>query len=701
MTAVLLTVAMAVWAQNVVSGTATGMNGRATIAYTFSGGEVKKKEVLHNRYANNKQHVYECDILEGEVINLSASIVSVPEGLKEVTVYHSFDHSFTRKMIIEKADHSINFQYTATSADVGGMTTDVSVYLTGELYILRIKWHVIRKPNTTTTPMNPEATPGPMKGTMERLGMKMEYSCSNGVVTKKNEPVLNDTLMIVYISGEIKAGETLKVSCKGTIDDMVYKANEDWNNHYEKRLYIPVQRIRYWALSGGSEPKAKEIKGKDPVTQSITVPQNVSAIRVDVEYSIFTGYAHMVLRCQMRWDVVKRYAAPDAKKNGTYKDVAADNVCPECKGKFSGYYIGDNTTPDNENYIVCENGGKKRSIKQYFNPIYLNDKVVTGRRTATIARFGNLHWYSNFYIQWNTEVLCKKKPYYFTFNNTRRKIDGTHLYVKGGLGYSGADDEVVEELRPDGLDGTGKFVIHLANCTLEPLGTAFVARENGNTSEAYLLHGSLKATYASDKTYTLKPGQASLIDKEGKIKVKKIDVNKVAQEYGVRLPGSTTTTSSVGQTFTASNISFRILSAKTVEIIGVRGTSKTIKIPAQVKHSSKTYSVVGIAKNAFANQTQLTTINIPKTVRAIAEDAFLNTGLTQVTISGDKVSIVKNAFRDCKKLTLATVNGKEPQCSPDAFNGCSAMKELRIKGISESNNGKKLNGTNAVIKVIK
>jgi hypothetical protein len=65
------------------------------------------------------------------------------------------------------------------------------------------------------------------------------------------------------------------------------------------------------------------------------------------------------------------------------------------------------------------------------------------------------------------------------------------------------------------------------------------------------------------------------------------------------------------------------------------------------------------------------------------------------------VSIVKNAFRNCEKLIVVTLKGKKSACSPDAFIGCTNMKELRIKGISESNNGRMLNGTNAVIKVIK
>ena len=261
----------------------------------------------------------------------------------------------------------------------------------------------------------------------------------------------------------------------------------------------------------------------------------------------------------------------------------------------------------------------------------------------------------------------------------------------------------------------GKFLKHVekepefetSTCQAKPTGTIFVLEDDGSTSRVYLLQGSMDVTSRkTNKKVTLKPGQVSTVTKDGKQKIQKFDVKSAAQKYGIttaELQGIATTTGTTGLVFTADKLHYKILSAKTVEVTGeVRGTyNGHVKIPAKVKHNGVEYSVVGIGKQAFANQTKMTGVEIPTSIRGIAEDAFLNTGLTQVVIPGDEVSIVKNAFRNCKKLTVALCSGKKPQCSPDAFTGCSAMKELRIRGISESNNGKKLNGTNAVIKVIK
>lgn len=168
-------------------------------------------------------------------------------------------------------------------------------------------------------------------------------------------------------------------------------------------------------------------------------------------------------------------------------------------------------------------------------------------------------------------------------------------------------------------------------------------------------------------------------------------------------PNPQTTTGNSGLVFKYNNLHYKILSGKTVEVTGeVRSVCKgRVEIPNIVKHNDKTYKVVGIGVAAFNSQTKLTEVVIPKTIQYIEKQAFGFTGLTDVIIPGDKVKVKKWAFLNCNNLKVVTLNGKKPQCSASAFELCSKMKELRIRGIASSNNGKKLKGTNAVIKVIK
>lgn len=162
-------------------------------------------------------------------------------------------------------------------------------------------------------------------------------------------------------------------------------------------------------------------------------------------------------------------------------------------------------------------------------------------------------------------------------------------------------------------------------------------------------------------------------------------------------------TGNSGLVFKYNNLHYKILSEKTVEVTGeVRSVCKgRVEIPNIVKHDGKTYKVVGIGKAAFYSQTKLTEVVIPKTIQYIEKQAFGFTGLTNVIISADKVVVKKWAFYSCENLRVVTLNGKKPQCSTAAFELCRQMKELRIRGVKASYNGKKLKGTNAVIKVIK
>ena len=233
-------------------------------------------------------------------------------------------------------------------------------------------------------------------------------------------------------------------------------------------------------------------------------------------------------------------------------------------------------------------------------------------------------------------------------------------------------------------------------------GTVVAMKETGRETSFWLFAGKVDVTSRkTGRKITLKPGQMAVTGTNGETQVKKFDIAQGAKKF--KIPMSEIENHYAGQEFTVGRLTYRILKGNNVEVKGIKKgeTCKQIQILDHAEYNGTTYKVVAIAKQAFANQTQLTDVSIPKTIRGIAEDAFLNTGLTQVVIPGDQVSIVKNAFRNCLKLATVTISGNEPACSPDAFIGCSAMKELRIKGISESNNGKKLNGTNAVIKVIK
>ncbi|MBQ7451998.1 MAG: leucine-rich repeat domain-containing protein [Prevotella sp.] len=85
-----------------------------------------------------------------------------------------------------------------------------------------------------------------------------------------------------------------------------------------------------------------------------------------------------------------------------------------------------------------------------------------------------------------------------------------------------------------------------------------------------------------------------------------------------------------------------------------------IRIPSTVYNddSGITYSVTGIADDAFSGCTGLTSIFIPSSVISIGEYAFSRcSGLTSVTMPDSVTTIGNGAFQGCTGLTSVTISG--------------------------------------------
>ena len=498
------------------------------------------------------------------------------------------------------------------------------------------------------------------KGTLERHGVKMEYAFSGGTVTNKKDPIYSGVptqVMATLIDAEVKPGTTLKASCEKL------KGLEEFK---EVRLEITAKGTNGYHLD---DVKTDD----DEVSYSYKVPDKATEVTIKMIYKC----GRVLLSSIVTWKVVSQPSTTtDSFK---WDDVAKDEHCPKCKQPYSGYEIHNLSGKVGKR---CKDNNDSFSETSVLEPVYFNDCLQTLGESEAKLSYGDDE--DCIIIKPNTTVQISKLA------------DGNDRFTVFKGQIIGKDLNVPDNKKPSFL---------LSTCIAYPRGTVFVLEDDGKQSRVWLLSGEMDViSKKTKKKITLKPGQATTVSADGQQKMQKFNVNAAAMKFGIdaTLPDATTSPNA-GTIFSVDNLNFKVLSEKTVEVTGeVRGTySGKVKIPQKVKYNDVKYSVVGIGKKAFANQTQMTEVSIPNTIRAIAEDAFLNTGLEEVTIPGDQVSIVKNAFRNCEKLIVVTLKGKKSACSPDAFIGCTNMKELRIKGISESNNGRMLNGTNAVIKVIK
>ena len=530
---------------------------------SFSGSNIKESK---NRYSTGKSsRDYTATVAAGETINAACSATYVHENKKLeyhiwITITYYFDGD---KKPVSSEKHVVSKPLNVSSkvpADAIKAELQISCgngQTRGPQGTLCFVQYEVRGKKQT-------ASAGPISGTMERLGMKMAYSCSEGVVTQKSSPVLKDSMMTVSIVGDVKAGSTIKLACKGTVGDVVFSNDEKFAVYSVCRPFIPIHRIRYYVESGDAKGKEHEVKGNKPQSHSITIPKGASYVRVDMEYMIWTGGMYMTLRCRMKLSVVEKYSK-SAKSN--FNDVAEDNVCPECKAKFSGYFVSYGFRDGD--YIVCGNGSKhrKKPFGNSFAPIYLNDKVVCkdSRTSLTINQLGNVSWYR---MSLSGTAVCRKKPFYFTANdsiytivgtrydNKRYKVEGIHFYITGRMAfyrdgrygsYWSKDKPNFERQLSKSVNGAERYVVCMSNCTVEPIGTQYIVQDDGKNSQVYLLDGTVITSNSAGKSYALQPGQASSVGKDGKIKLKKFDAKKVAGKYGFKINTETSSSSTASQ----------------------------------------------------------------------------------------------------------------------------------------------------------
>lgn len=109
-------------------------------------------------------------------------------------------------------------------------------------------------------------------------------------------------------------------------------------------------------------------------------------------------------------------------------------------------------------------------------------------------------------------------------------------------------------------------------------------------------------------------------------------------------------------TFEAGGLYYNILSYSDLEVEVTfddntyNAYSGDIVIPETVDYDGQTYTVTAIGSEAFANDTNLTGIEIPNTVETIGERAFTFSGITEIKIPDSVVFIGNDAFHHCSGL---------------------------------------------------
>lgn len=106
-----------------------------------------------------------------------------------------------------------------------------------------------------------------------------------------------------------------------------------------------------------------------------------------------------------------------------------------------------------------------------------------------------------------------------------------------------------------------------------------------------------------------------------------------------------------------SDYTYTITKNNTVTITGYTGSDTALTVPAMLDGSP----VTEIAADAFAEQTNLTSVTLPDGLKKIADDAFFNcTSLKTLTLPDSVTSLTGAAFSGCTQEITLTLDGNSP-----------------------------------------
>ena len=133
------------------------------------------------------------------------------------------------------------------------------------------------------------------------------------------------------------------------------------------------------------------------------------------------------------------------------------------------------------------------------------------------------------------------------------------------------------------------------------------------------------------------------------------------------------------------NYSYIPLTVSTAEVQAhPTNRPESIQIPATVNWSEGSFSVTAVADNGFENNTNLTTVTLPESVKTVGNKAFYGCSkLSAVTFNG-QTAIGDEAFRNCTSLINVSLPSGLKTIGDRAFQNANSITQIEFKDGIES-----------------
>jgi len=137
------------------------------------------------------------------------------------------------------------------------------------------------------------------------------------------------------------------------------------------------------------------------------------------------------------------------------------------------------------------------------------------------------------------------------------------------------------------------------------------------------------------------------------------------------------------------------------EIAGYLGDSSSVVIPENIMGENGEASVTAIANEAFLNNTTITSVTLPHSVKAIkynvfggctnlsyinlfeglqiiGPSAFEGCGFTEIDMPNSLIRVGADSFKNCKLLEKVVLNNSIYEIEEGAFQGCTSLVDVNL-----------------------
>ena len=132
--------------------------------------------------------------------------------------------------------------------------------------------------------------------------------------------------------------------------------------------------------------------------------------------------------------------------------------------------------------------------------------------------------------------------------------------------------------------------------------------------------------------------------------------------------------------FEVSGIAYEVTSDTTVQVVENWPLYRdSVAIPATVNYQGATYHVTGVARQAFADCTELTAVSLPSGMLTIGHEAFMGcTSLKSCTMKNTVTEMGIRTFANCSALESVTLSTALTEIPYGAFINCTQLQEVKV-----------------------